>query len=146
MHPFPHTYRVAAAGGQSGTVTINAADLPSFETAAPPEFDGPGGVWSPESLLCAAVADCFVLTFRSISRAARLAWLKLECQVEGTLERVDGVAQFTRYSTVATLTVPEGADADKAHALLERAERGCLISNSLRGSRALAANVVISPT
>jgi hypothetical protein len=29
--------------------------------------------------------------------------------------------------------------------LLERAERGCLVSNSLRGSRALEAHVVVSP-
>jgi len=145
MHPYPHTYRVGAAGSQDGTVTVTAAGLPSLETAAPPEFDGPGGVWSPESLLCAAAADCFILTFRSISRVARVPWLKIECQVEGTLQRVDGVAQFTHFATRATLTVPEGADAAKAHALLERAERGCLVSNSLRGSRALDAHVVVAP-
>lgn len=104
-----------------------------------------GGVWSPESLLCAAVADCFILTFRGLSRAARLDWLKLECRTEGTLERVEDVSQFTRYATFATLTVPAGSDVTKARTMLERAEHSCLISNSLRGVRTLEAEVDTAP-
>lgn len=145
MHPYPHVYRVSAAGAPAGAVTVSSPQLPDIETAPPPEFDGPGGVWSPESLLCAAVADCFILTFRGVSRATRLEWLKLECRVEGTLERVEGGSQFTRYTTVATLTVPAGTDVEKARALLERAERSCLVSNSLRGARTLEAEVVEQP-
>jgi len=145
LHPYPHVYRVSAAGAPAGAVTVSSPQLPDIETAPPPEFDGPGGVWSPESLLCAAVADCFILTFRGVSRATRLEWLKLECRVEGTLERVEGGSQFTRYTTVATLTVPAGTDVEKARALLERAERSCLVSNSLRGARTLEAEVVEQP-
>jgi organic hydroperoxide reductase OsmC/OhrA len=121
---------------------VASPGLPSLETAPPPEFDGPGGVWSPETLLCAAVADCFILTFRAVSRAAAFPWSKLECRVEGTLERVSGGSQFTRFATHATLTVPAGADAAKARSLLERAEHGCLIANSLRGERTLEALVI----
>lgn len=145
MHPYPHVYRVSAAGSQAGLVTVASPGLPDIETAPPPEFDGPGGAWSPENLLCAALADCFILTFRGISRAARLEWLKLECRVEGTLERVEGSAWFTRYANFATLTVPAGSDVAKARALLERAEKGCLISNSLRGVRTLEAEVIAAP-
>ena len=141
MHPYPHVYRVSAEGTATGTVTVSSQQLPPLQTAPPPEFDGPGGVWSPESLLCAAVADCFILTFRGVSRAARLEWVKLECRVEGTLERAEGGSQFTRFVTFATLTVAEGADLVKARALLERAEHSCLVSNSLRGSRSLEAEV-----
>ena len=145
MHPYPHVYRVSAAGAPAGNVTVASAQLPDIETAPPPEFDGPGGIWSPESLLCAAVADCFILTFRGVSRAARFEWLKLECRVEGTLERSEGVSQFTRYATFATLTVPAASDPAKARALMERAEHSCLVSNSLRGARTLEAEVVVSP-
>jgi len=137
MHPYPHLYRVAATGEPTGTVQVTAAQLPDIETAPPPEFDGPGGTWSPETLLCAAVADCFILTFRAVSRAAKFDWLGLQCQVEGTLERVEGQSQFTRFATHARLSVPAGTDAVKARALLERAEHGCLIANSLRGTRTL---------
>jgi organic hydroperoxide reductase OsmC/OhrA len=142
MHPYPHTYVASACAENTGLVAVASPQLPTLETAAPPQFDGPGDVWSPETLLCASLADCFILTFRAITRAARFEWLRLECRVEGVLERVGRVSQFTRYTTFATLTVPAGTDAAKARELLERAEHGCLIANSLRGTRILDAQVI----
>jgi len=144
MHPYPHLYKVCASGSATGSITVSATGLPTLETAPPPEFDGPGGVWSPETLLCASVADCFILTFRAVSRAARLEWSKLECQVDGTLERIEGVSMFSRFMTRAELTVPAGTDVTKARSLLEKAEHGCLIANSLRGDRTLEATVIVS--
>jgi len=144
MHPYPHLYSVTATGTGTASIAVTSPGLPTLETAPPPEFDGPGGLWSPETLLCAAVADCFILTFRAVSRAARLEWSKLECHVDGTLERVDGVSRFTRFATRAELTVPAGADVEKARALLDKAEHGCLISNSLAGTRSLEARVTVA--
>lgn len=143
MKAFPHAYAASAAAESTGPVAVASPQLPNLETAAPPEFDGPGGAWSPETLLCASVADCFVLTFRAVSRAARLEWLRLNCHVEGVLERVGQSSRFTRFTTVAELLVPEGADTTKARELLERAEHGCLIANSLTGSRELKAEVIV---
>jgi organic hydroperoxide reductase OsmC/OhrA len=145
LHPYPHVYRVSAAGTAAGTVKVSSPQLPDLATAPPPEFDGPGGFWSPENLLCAAIADCFILTFRGVSRAARFEWLNLDCRVEGTLERAEGESRFTRYMTFATLTVSEGSDVAKARGLLERAEHSCLVSNSLRGARTLELEVVTTP-
>jgi organic hydroperoxide reductase OsmC/OhrA len=145
MHPYPHSYIVSASGQATGPVAVASVGLPDLETAPPPQFDGPGGTWSPETLLCGAVADCFILSFRAFARAARFEWLQLECRVEGTLERVERVPQFTAYRTSATLSVPPDADVAKAQKLLEQAERGCLISNSLRGARTLEAQVLVRP-
>jgi organic hydroperoxide reductase OsmC/OhrA len=142
MHPFPHTYIASATAQSAGFITVDSPGLPSLETAGPPEFDGPGGVWSPESLLCASVADCFILTFRAVARAARLSWLQLECRTEGALERVGQTSQFTRFTTFAKLTVPFDSDVAKARESLERAEHSCLIANSLRGTRTLEIQVV----
>ena len=149
MQPYPHRYEVTAAAEPTGRVTVSSRGLPSLETSPPPEFGGPGGVWSPETLLCAAVADCFILTFRAVARAARFEWRELKCRVEGVLERVEGNSQFTRYTTIARLGVPPGADLTRARRLLEQAEHGCLIANSLRGTRALETEIVsaeIEPT
>lgn len=141
MHPYPHLYHASATGAATGTVLVASPSLPDLQAAPPPEFDGPGGLWSPETLLCAAVANCFILTFRAVSRAARFEWTSLECRVEGTLERVANQAQFTRFTTLARLAIPSGADAAQARALLERAEAACLVSNSLRGTRSLVVEV-----
>jgi len=142
MHPYPHTYVASASGARTGLVAVTSPQLPALETSAPPQFNGPPGMWSPETLLCASLADCFILTFRALSRSAGLDWKRLECHVEGTLERATPGSQFTRYLTVAKLTVPAGTNAASAHQLLERAEHGCLIANSLRGARTLKAEVV----
>jgi organic hydroperoxide reductase OsmC/OhrA len=142
MHPYPHVYVASAAGNPSGGVVASSPQLPDLQTAPPPEFDGPGGVWSPETLFVAALADCFVLTFRGVTRAAKFEWRTVECSVEGVLEKADGVTQFTRYVTKARLTVAPGADGAKAKQLLERAEHLCLIANSLKGTRTIETEVV----
>ncbi len=142
MKPYPHTYTTQASGPATGSVTVTATGLPSIETNSPPDFDGPEGFWSPETLLTSAVANCFILTFRAIARANSFAWQQLDCEVDGVLERVDGVTRFSAFTTRATLTVGTSCDAEKAKKLLERAEKGCLIANSLLATRSLEATIV----
>ncbi len=142
MHPYPHVYKVSAAAQATGEVKLSSpgvADLPSMP---PPEFDGPGGYWSPETLLAAAVADCFMLSFRAVARASKFDWTDLSADVEAVLERVDGVTRFTRLTTRVRLTVPAGTDAARARTLLEKAEKVCLVSNSLNSERHLETEVV----
>ena len=142
MHPYPHKYCVAAKGSAIGLVAVESPGLPPLSTAPPKEFDGPGDVWSPETLLVAAIADCYILTFRGVARAAKFEWAELKCEVEGVLERVQGVTRFTGYTNHATLTVKPGGDHEKAKELLERAERVCLVNNSLLGDRRLVSTVM----
>jgi organic hydroperoxide reductase OsmC/OhrA len=141
MKPYPHRYTVSASARTVGGVKLSAPRLPPIETTPPPEFDGPEGTWSPETLLCAAVADCFVLTFRSVARAAHFNWITLDSRVEGVLEHRGDRTEFTRFTTRVRLTLPSGADHVKARLFLERAEQTCLIANSLRGERTLSAEV-----
>ena len=141
MQAFPHRYRVKGAGRVTGDVELTAERLTSLRSASPVEFDGPGDQWSPETLLVGAVADCFILTFRAIAKASRLSWISLDCEVTGTLDRVDHVMQFTRFDITAHLVVAAGEDADRARRALEKSERTCLISSSLKGSIGLDATV-----
>ena len=140
----PHRYRVKGTGRITGDVELTAERLTMLQSASPAEFDGPGDRWSPETLLVGAVADCFILTFRAIAKASRLFWISLDCDVTGTLDRVDRVMQFTRFDIAAHLVVAAGEDTDRARQALEKAERNCLISSSLRGSIVLDAMVEIA--
>jgi len=141
MHPYPHIYTVQASSLTEGDVPVSSAGLPVIATAPPAEFDGPGDRWSPETLLCAAVADCFLLSFRGVARAQKLPWTSLQCEVQGTLDRVDGKTRFTSVLVKAALVVPEGTEQDKALKAMERAEHVCLISNSLVAERRIEATV-----
>lgn len=142
MKPLPHTYTVRGGDVSTGPVTLESEGLPALASAPPVEFDGPGDQWSPESLLVAAVASCFLLTFRAVARASKLEWRRLECTVEGTLERDDRVTRFTRMRTRATLTAPQSANVDLCRRALEKAEHACIVSNSLNAQRELEAEIV----
>jgi len=131
MKPYPHHYSVEARATGSGDVELRSGDLPTIATAAPIEFDGPGGRWSPESLLVAAVADCFALTFRAVARASRLEWSVLRCRAEGTLNRMENVTRFVAMGIDAELTLPQGGNADAARRILEKSERSCLVARSI---------------
>jgi organic hydroperoxide reductase OsmC/OhrA len=142
MHPFPHRYLVSAVVRPRGDVPLSADGMRVIESAPPKEFDGPGNQWSPEGLFTASVADCFVLNFRAIAAASKFAWTNLEARTQGTLDRVEGKMRFTRFDTHAKLSVPAGADVERAKKLLEKAEQTCLVANSLNGERHLTVEVV----
>ena len=127
----PHLYEVEASAKQEGSIWLESAGLEALESASPAQFGGPGDRWSPETLLVGAAADCFILTFRAVAKASSFAWSELRCEAEGTLDRVERSTRFTAIRLRAYLRVPAGADEERALRLLEKAERGCLISSSL---------------
>ncbi len=144
MQEYPHHYQVAATVQSEGHVLLESAGLTAIESAPPPEFGGPEGFWSPETLLVSAVADCFVLSFKAIARASSMNWTSLHCEVDGVLDRVERISQFTEFNLRVTLEVPAGTDEAKAARLLAKAETACLITNSLKSAIHLEATVNIA--
>jgi organic hydroperoxide reductase OsmC/OhrA len=143
MKEFPHCYSAdAAAVVDADDVILTSSGIPALGSAAPAQFGGPGDRWSPETLIVAAIADCFILTFRAVARASTLPWTALRCRVTGTLDRIERVTQFTAFDLRAELCVPEGTDAELARRAMEKAERGCLVANSLKAPVHLHAQVV----
>ncbi len=132
MKPLPHKYEVSVTAGEEGPAEINSVGLSRHLSAPPMEFDGPGDLWSPETLTVAAVADCFVLTFRAIARVARFRWTRLLCRGEGAVDRSEGIVRFTSIRLNVEVTLPTGSDADRAVRLLEKSEKACVVGNSLR--------------
>lgn len=144
MQDLPHIYRVAASAEGAANVMLSAEGLPDLETAGPPEFGGPGDVWSPETMLVGAIANCFVLSFRAIARAAKLEWLTLECEADGDLNKVEKLTQFTAFRVSAKLTVPPGTNEKKANTILEKAEKYCLITNSMKADSHLETEIIVA--
>ncbi|HPF25370.1 MAG TPA: OsmC family protein [Steroidobacteraceae bacterium] len=143
MTPFPHTYRVEAVSTRDGAVTLSSVGLPALVTQPPAEFGGPGDAWSPETLLTGAIADCYVLSFRAVARASGLSWSSIRCDIDATLDRVDGITRFTRYALNVQLQAAAGTDPDAAEKALHKAKKVCLISNSLSAEGALATTISI---
>jgi peroxiredoxin-like protein len=146
MQPFPHRYEVSARATANGDVTLESHRLPVLKSASPAEFGGPGDRWSPETLLVAAVADCFALTFRAIAAMSQLSWTSLTCEAVGSVDRVERVTHVTEVTVHARLQVPDGTDQAKARRLLEKTEQSCLIGNSLKAPVHLQAEVELERT
>lgn len=143
MKNLPHHYH-ASAITQGDLVRVTSPELSQLETAAPVEFGGPGHRWSPETLFTAAIANCFVLTFKAVARASNLRWAGIECDVETVLDKVDNKIQFTDATVKVRLTVDEADDAERAAMLLQKAEANCLISNSLKTSIKLEPEILVA--
>ncbi len=144
MHPYPHRYTVSARMQGQEPIALASPGLPDLDSAPPAEFDGPGNLWSPETLLVAAVADCFALTFRAIARASRYEWTALRVEAEGALDRSPEGTRFTEIHLRAELDAPAGADAAQGERLLAKAEKGCLVSRSLVAPVHLEATVRVA--
>ena len=144
MKEFPHRYTITARSTTAGNVRLGGERLPDLASASPAEFGGPGDQWSPETLLVAAVGDCFVLTFRAVAAASKLAWTSLSCSVAGTLDRVERVTQFTAFEVRVELEIALGTDAELARRVVDKAERNCLVSNSLKASVHVVPTITIA--
>ncbi len=131
MKPLPHRYDVTLSGGSVGYAALAAPGVPELKSAPPLDFDGPGDAWSPEHLLLAAVASCFLFTLRAVAKASKIDFVSLEVSAAGTVDRQDGVTQFTEIVLRPRLTLPPGADRSRALHILERSEKSCLVSASL---------------
>lgn len=143
MKPFPHTYTAAASADPVGNVISTLGNGCRVEVAPPVEFDGVGDVWSPEELLMSSVANCLVLSFKSIARAYDLNWLHIECSADGQLEKVDRRVMFTKVHTRVTLTITSVEDEGKAKRILEKAEDTCFITNSLSAETSLSFEIIV---
>jgi len=109
--------------------------------AAPPEFGGEPGLWTPEHLLLGAAATCYVATLRAIAEASKLVFSGLDVFVEGVIEKQEGGFRFTRITLRPVATIEREEDRERAQRLVEKAERVCLISRSLSCKTALEAKI-----
>lgn len=107
---------------------------PEVRVATPPEFKGHEGIWSPEDLFVASANVCLMTTFLAVAERAGLAFSSYESTAEGQLELVDGKFQFTAITIRPSITLKAGEDVVKVKELIEKAERNCLISNSMKAT------------
>ena len=111
---------------------LEAEQIPrTVNFAAPPEFGGEPGLWTPEHLLLGAVATCYVSTFRVIAERSKLDVHGLEVFVEGIISKEQGGFRFTEIVIRPAITVEREQDCERAQRLAEKAEDACLVSRSL---------------
>lgn len=142
MQQLPHTYAVTVNSEPNTNLTASAENLPNIQVAPPSQFGGPGDQWSPEDLLMAAVANCFVLSFKAIAKPSKVNWTSINCVSEGMLEKAGGKVVFTKVVTKVKLTLSPGQNAAAAERAITKAEEICLITNSLSSEAELEFQII----
>jgi organic hydroperoxide reductase OsmC/OhrA len=142
MKPLPHSYEVTLTGGPTGYATIATDGVPPLSSAPPKDFDGPGDAWSPEHLLLASVEACFMFTFRAVARGSNFDFIALDLSAHGIVDREDGATRFTEIVLKPRLTLPKGADPERAHRVLDKGKTACLVTASLSVSVRLEAEIL----
>jgi peroxiredoxin-like protein len=138
------TYRTTAHWTMHKRGIVEAESIPrTINFAAPPEFGGEPGLWTPEHLLLSAVSTCFVATFRAVAEASKLEFQGLEVNVEGAIEKQEGGYRFTTVTVRPTVTIHHEEDRERTGRLLEKAERICLIARSILATIVLEAKIVV---
>ena len=127
-----HRYRVVAwwNAGRTGLAKSDSAPN-AIHFAAPPQFGGLEGRWSPEDLLLSAVASCFTTTFRALADHSKFEYTDLQVEVEGTVHKAESGYEFAGILIRPTLTISNLEERARADRLLEKAKRLCLVSHSL---------------
>jgi len=144
----PHSSYPVTVRWRSGDVSVAAAPgLPELEVAPPPQFDGPGGCWSPEHLFTAAAGACWMSTFLGMAEASSLGVAEAAASAEGFLERGDDRRySIPRIVLRARVGVHREQDRERAIRLMHKAEQACLVTRSMRAHIDFVPEVVIAAT
>ena len=114
----------------------------NIEVATPPEFPkGIPGIWSPEHLLVAAVNSCLMTTFLAIAENSNFQFINFESNATGKLEKKEGKLMISEILLAPVLTISKETDREKALRILQKAEAACLISNSVKSTILMQAEI-----
>lgn len=129
-----HIYQLDIKWKKDRIGEMNSPDLNDKVTVAtPPEFPGGvPGIWSPEHLYTASVLSCFMTTFLAIAEYSKIDFLEFDCRAEGILEKIDGKFIMSEIHLKPQVKFAEVVPIERGRKILEKAEKACLISNSIK--------------
>ncbi|HRN38701.1 MAG TPA: OsmC family protein [Flavobacteriales bacterium] len=129
-----HTYHLSLTWKEGRIGELSSPELPThIDVDTPPEFDqGVPGIWSPEHLFTASVLSCFMTTFLAVAEYSKLEFASFTCSAEGILAKVDGKYLMTAITLRPVLQVGKAEAIERGQRVLEKAEKACLITNSIR--------------
>jgi organic hydroperoxide reductase OsmC/OhrA len=112
---------------------LRAPDLPTLEVSPPPEFQGNECTWTPEHMYVGSVNACFMSTFLAIAGLSKLDLLSFISSGVGKLEKTQGQGySITEVVLKPRLIIGREEDREKALRALQKAEKSCFISNSIK--------------
>ena len=141
-----HSYSIECTwqGGLQGSGTATGPRL-TTRLAAPDDLGGSGAGASPEELVLAASASCYLLTFAAMVERKRLPVVASTVESQVTVESgaTLRLCKIRHRHLVRVASDCSDVQADALRSTAEGAERHCMIGNALRGSAQIELQVEI---
>lgn len=132
MIQYPLHFSVSAESSSGiGNVWNTAVPNGILTAAIPPEFNGPGGGYSPEDFFAFAAINCFIATFKVIAERSKLDFSTITAEGKLTVDRNESGVPLMKYFHLKT-TLKGVSDRERATRLLEKTSQSCLVMNSIK--------------
>ena len=140
-----HEYNVSLGWKHDRIGLLSSPELNDFfEVATPPQFEnGVEGIWSPEHLFTASVSSCYMTTFLAIAANSKLQFSSFSCMAQGILGQVEGKFQVIEVKLFPQLVILKEEDRERAERILQKSEKACLISNSIKSAISLSPQIEV---
>lgn len=113
-----------------GTLTAASGTFKDLPYSLKARFEGGVPGTTPEEMIAAAHAGCFIMQFGVFMMKQKITPSALEADAEVTIEAGEGGANITKSALTCRVEVP-GGDAAKIRELGEKAKTGCPVSKAL---------------
>ncbi len=132
QYPLQFTTSSQAPSGIATQWRTRVGDGREATCAIPPEFEGPGGGYSPEDFYALAIANCFVATFKVFAEKSKIIFESLGVDGVLTVDKNEaGHPWLKAMSLQIRLSVP-GGDRGRIERLLTKTSQSCLVANSIK--------------
>ncbi len=129
---FNYSTAVKWVNGSNGILT--EPTMPQIKVASPIDFEnGVPETWTAEHLLISAANICLMTTFTAIAQNSKLNLIEYNSTIFGKMKKGEnGFFLFTEIIISPNIVVNEEREIERASRLLNKAEKICPISNSLK--------------
>ena len=139
-----HYYETKVEWKEGRIGELSSPTFPSVKVATPPEFKkGVPNIWSPEHLFVASINICLMTTFLAIAENSSLEFVSFTSDATGKLERVDGKYIISEVELKPVVKIKDEKYRDKTLRILDKSEKGCLISNSAKSKIVLNPQITL---
>jgi organic hydroperoxide reductase OsmC/OhrA len=133
QYPLQFSYTSQAAPGIGVSWQTTSPENRESPCAVPPEFEGPGGGYSPEDFFALALLNCFVATFKVIAEKSRVEFQQVSAGGTLTVDRDErGRPSMKMFEIHARITPGASGDVERIKRVFAKTTESCIVANSVK--------------
>ncbi len=134
MTEFPLRFEVSsyAEEGTNKEWSSQAPNLEPIKSSVPPEFQGPGTGYTPESLLGIAMLNCIITLIKIYAEKQNVHFESISAHGSVSLDKQSSPPFYTITEIDIKLNVKNPQDQEKIRKLCEKAMKECPIGNAVK--------------